>query len=73
MSVGARDMLPPPFLLSNLMEAVKTSGNNQYSHPAGHPALREAISGYYNPIFGRKLDTEREVYLNIHKYRKEIY
>ena len=71
MSVGARKVLPPKFLLDNLCSVMSDAGNNQYTSGSGHPELREAISAYYGPIFYRDINKDLEViiiYIYIYIY-----
>ena len=53
---------PPPLWVKEAAdEAIATTAGNHYSHPKGRMRLREAISNWYSPAFGRKLDVNTEI------------
>ncbi len=60
LSQGYPSFEPPDELLS-LIEHYLRSGANQYAPMPGVPALREAIAGKVNRLYGRSIDSNTEV------------
>ncbi|KAI0082568.1 aminotransferase [Panus rudis PR-1116 ss-1] len=52
---------PPQWIRDAAEVALGTVVGNHYSHPKGRPRLRQALKNYYDPLFGRSLDVEREI------------
>lgn len=52
---------PPQWIKDAANEALATVVANHYSHPKGRMRLRQAISNYFSPQFGRELDVESEI------------
>ncbi|KAG5648691.1 hypothetical protein DXG03_000037 [Asterophora parasitica] len=58
---GYMNFSPPKWVTEAAQEALHTVAPNHYSHPRGRIRLREAIKGFYDPLFGRNLDVESEI------------
>ncbi|MGB7399310.1 pyridoxal phosphate-dependent aminotransferase [Castellaniella sp.] len=58
LGIGEPDFTAPPRVLETLNRAAK-AGLSSYTAPAGIPALREAISHYYDTQFGARVDPSR--------------
>ncbi len=52
---------PAPEFVKEAARAAIAADANQYAHPAGLPALREAIAGDWSARFGVELNPDREV------------
>jgi len=57
---GFPDYPMPDFVKAAAIDAIK-SDHNQYSRPAGHPRLVEALADRYGPRLGRRLDALSEI------------
>jgi aspartate/methionine/tyrosine aminotransferase len=55
---GEGDLPTPDFISDSAARSLK-AGNTFYSHKRGIPALRQAIAGYMNGLYGAGLDAER--------------
>lgn len=60
LSQGFPDFPVDPVLIG-LVERYMRDGHNQYAPMAGVPALREAIAGYYQNVFGRTYNPAEEI------------
>ncbi|TDL29711.1 PLP-dependent transferase [Rickenella mellea] len=58
---GYMNFAPPQWVKDAAEEALQTVAANHYSHPKGRLRLREAISNFYSPAFGKNLDVESEI------------
>ena len=61
---GFPDWQPPAFVVQQAFEAL-SEGQNQYTRPAGHPALVEVLAQRYSRHFGRSLDALSEVTVTV--------
>ncbi|TCD67666.1 hypothetical protein EIP91_012032 [Steccherinum ochraceum] len=58
---GYMNFAPPDWIKDAANEALSTVSGSHYSHPKGRPRLRQALKKYYDPMFGRDLDIEKEI------------
>ena len=52
---------PPKWVTEAAEGALNTVAANHYSHPKGRIRLREALSKYYSPQFGKQLNPDTEI------------
>ncbi|KAG6911721.1 hypothetical protein DXG01_007971 [Tephrocybe rancida] len=58
---GYMNFPPPKWVTDAADVALKTVAPNHYSHPKGRIRLRQAIKGFYDPLFGRDIDVESQI------------
>ncbi|KAG5637452.1 hypothetical protein H0H81_004469 [Sphagnurus paluster] len=58
---GYMNFPPPQWVTAAAEEALRAVAPNHYSHPRGRIRLREALKGFYDPLFHRSLDVESEI------------
>ncbi|TFK76029.1 PLP-dependent transferase [Pluteus cervinus] len=65
---GYMNFAPPKWVTQGAEEALQSVAPNHYSHPKGRIRLREALSNFYSPRFGRKLDVDSEILVTSGQY-----
>ncbi|KNE57821.1 hypothetical protein AMAG_04668 [Allomyces macrogynus ATCC 38327] len=58
---GFPNFPPPQFIKDAAAKSIGPDLNNQYAHPKGHLPLRKEIAATFSPLYGRKLDVEKNI------------
>ncbi|MBR5035999.1 MAG: aminotransferase class I/II-fold pyridoxal phosphate-dependent enzyme, partial [Prevotella sp.] len=61
LAIGSPDMPPSPQTIDRLCEVAHQPGAHGYQPTMGTPELREAMSYYYNKVYGVDVDPQTEV------------
>jgi len=52
---------PPEYVRKAAADAIQNVETNHYSVPKGRARLRNALSDWFSPLFGRQLDPDTEI------------
>ncbi len=61
LGIGDPDLPTPAYVIEELYSAAQDAANHRYALDQGMPALRQAISGWYQKRFSVALDPETEI------------
>ena len=52
---------PPEYVRKAAIDAIETVETNHYAVPKGRARLRNALSNWFSPLFGRQIDPDTEI------------